>query len=69
MKYIPALLILSVMAHVASHAGEIPDEFKIKREAIFEFAQKPVATRNGNNVTIESKAFCDATVATENSDE
>ena len=47
----------------------MPDEFKVKREAVFEFAQKPVLTREGDKVTItfESKAFCDVTVAIENS--
>jgi len=43
------------------------DEFKVKREAVFEFAQKPTVVRNGDRVTItfETKAFCDATVAIE----
>jgi len=43
------------------------DEFKVKREEVFEFAQKPVVTRSGDRVTIsfESKGFCDATVAVE----
>ncbi len=44
------------------------DEFKIKREQVFEFAQKPTVTRNGDQVTVtfESKGFCDCTVAIEN---
>ena len=44
-----------------------PHEFKVKREAVFEFAQKPVVTRNGDNIAIafESKGLCDATVAIE----
>ena len=43
------------------------DEWKVKREQIFEFTQKPVVTRNGDLVTIkfETKAFCDAAVAVE----
>ena len=43
------------------------DELKVKREPVFEFAQKPVVTRAGDNVTIayETKGFCDVTVAVE----
>lgn len=46
------------------------DEFKIKPEAVSEFARKPTVTRAADKVTIafESKAFCDATVAIENAD-
>jgi hypothetical protein len=43
------------------------DEFRIKRETVFEFAQKPAVVRDGDKVTItfESKGLCDATVAVE----
>ena len=43
------------------------DEFKVKREQVFEFAQKPTVTRRGDRVTIafETKGFCDVTVAIE----
>jgi hypothetical protein len=43
------------------------DEFKVKREAVFEFAQAPQVTGEGDRVTItfESKGWCDATVAIE----
>ena len=43
------------------------DEFKVKREESFEFAQKPKVMREGDRVTIsfETTAFCDATVAIE----
>ena len=46
------------------------DEFKVKREGPFEFAQKPRVTRDGDKVTITftSKASCDATVAIENTE-
>ncbi len=46
---------------------EQPEEFKIKREAVFEFVSKPVVTRNGDRVTIafESRGFCDVTIAIE----
>jgi hypothetical protein len=50
-------------------AGEL-DELKVKREAVFEFAEKPRATRAGDNVTVrfETRGFCDVTVAVENRD-
>jgi len=43
------------------------DEFRVKREAVFEFAERPTLTRNGDQVTIAfaSKGFCDVTVAVE----
>ena len=43
------------------------DEFKVKREAVFEFAQPPTVTRRGDTVTVSftSRAYCDATVAVE----
>jgi NHL repeat-containing protein len=58
-----------VLAAVSVCAGEI-DEFKVKREQVFEFAKKPVVTRDGDKVTIAftSKAYCDATVAIEDAD-
>jgi hypothetical protein len=46
------------------------DEFKVKREAVFEFAQKPTVTRQGDRVEIrfETKGFCDVAVALEEAD-
>jgi hypothetical protein len=46
------------------------DEFKVKREAVFDFAQRPILTRQGDRVTIafETKGFCDVTVAVEEDD-
>ena len=45
----------------------ISDEFRIKREGPFEFAQKPTVTRAGDRVTVafETKGLCDVTVAVE----
>jgi len=53
----------------AARAADL-DEFKVKREAVFDFAQQPVVTRAGDKVTIafETKGFCDVTVAIENPD-
>ncbi len=44
------------------------DEFKVKRQAVFEFTQKPRVTRSGDRVTITfaSRGYCDATIAVEN---
>jgi hypothetical protein len=36
----------------ALHYNADLDEFKVKREAVFEFAQKPQVTRQGDRVTI-----------------
>ena len=46
------------------------DEFKVKRQAIYEFTQKLKVSRDGDTVTIRftSKAYCDATVAIEKAD-
>ena len=46
------------------------DEFKVKRQEVFEFAHKPRLTREGDRVTVtfEVKGFCDATVAIENAE-
>ncbi|MCK6474719.1 MAG: hypothetical protein L6R28_23610 [Planctomycetes bacterium] len=43
------------------------DEFKVKREANFEFAAPPKVARAGDRVTVsfETKGFCDVTVAVE----
>jgi len=48
-------------------AGKIPAELRVKPEQVFEFARKPVVTREGDRVTIRfaSKGLCDATVAIE----
>ncbi|MFO7898991.1 MAG: hypothetical protein R6V58_08015, partial [Planctomycetota bacterium] len=57
--------VLLAAASAAWAAGA--DEFKVKREAVFEFARAPQVTREGDRVTItfESKGWCDATVAIE----
>jgi len=43
------------------------EEFKVKREEVFEFARKPVVTRRGDHVEIrfETKGYCDVTVVIE----
>ena len=59
------LLTLATLVPLATASGL--DEFKIKRQEVFEFAAKPQVTRQGDRVEIAfvSKAFCDVTVAIE----
>jgi len=46
------------------------DEFKVKREAIFEFTEKPTVARRENRFIIQfaSKAYCDVSVVIEDGD-
>jgi sugar lactone lactonase YvrE len=46
------------------------DEFRVKREAVFAFTEKPAVVRQGDRATITFavKAFCDATVAIEDAE-
>ena len=68
-------LVAAVAGAVAAAAGAEPsagdpEEFRVKRQEVFEFTEKPKVTRKGDQVTIgfESKGFCDATVAIENAE-
>jgi hypothetical protein len=67
--YHPLAVSVLWIAFVAGAAASGLDEFKVKREQVFEFAVKPSIARKGDNVTIKftSKALCDVTVAVENS--
>ncbi|MEX0702250.1 MAG: hypothetical protein WD069_09160 [Planctomycetales bacterium] len=51
----------------AAWAASDLDEFRVKREEVFEFAAKPQVTLDGDHATIsfETKGFCDVTVAIE----
>ncbi len=63
-KFVTTLtLLLSVCSVFAADV----DEFRVKRETVFEFAEKPRVARNGDNVSIRftAKSLCDATVAIE----
>ncbi len=44
------------------------DEFRVKRESVFEFVETPEVTIEGDRVTIafETRGFCDVTIAIEN---
>jgi hypothetical protein len=66
-----SLIALVVLLAAAGTAAEVPahlaEEFRVKREGPFEFAEKPAITRDGDTVTIrfKTKAFCDVTIAVE----
>jgi hypothetical protein len=51
----------------AAAAASDYDEFKVKREPVFEFVRKPVVSRQGDRCEIrfETKGLCDVTVAVE----
>ena len=57
----------AVLLAASVAAAEVPEEFRVKREAVFEFARPPAVSRDGSNVTITftTKALCDATVVIE----
>jgi len=59
--------ILAMAMSAAWACGADVGEFKVKRQEVFEFAQKPQVTRQGDRVSIafETKGFCDVTVAIE----
>lgn len=61
--------LLLTVASPAALAGQM-EEFKVKREAVYEFAQAPKVTRSGDHITIdfETKGNCDVTVAIEEED-
>ena len=63
------LLGAAVLAATPARAADL-DEFKVKRQEVFELAEKPEVTRRGDKVTVTftSKGYCDATVAIENAE-
>ncbi len=62
-------IVLTCLLAASATASDF-DEFKVKRQAVFEFTQKPKLTRRGDQVTVRfaSKAYCDATVAIEDAE-
>ncbi|KKM86564.1 hypothetical protein LCGC14_1277750, partial [marine sediment metagenome] len=67
-RELPVTCCLVCLALVAPAGGASDlDEFKIKREQVFDFAEKPKITRDGDRVTIRfaTKGLCDVTVAIE----
>jgi hypothetical protein len=65
MKKLVLTLSLAALALPARAADR--DEFAVKRQEVFEFAEKPAVTSAGDRVEIRfaSKAYCDVTVAIE----
>jgi DNA-binding beta-propeller fold protein YncE len=54
----------------ATASAGLLDELKVKREAVYEFVQKPTLERDGDNRTIrfETKGLCDVTIVVENAE-
>jgi hypothetical protein len=62
---------LALVTSPPSHAAAtMEEEFKIKRQGPFEFAEKPTVAKQGDTVTIrfKTKALCDVTVAIEDTE-
>ena len=64
-----AALCACLLCPLLARASDL-DEFKVKRQPVYEFTGKPTVTRDGDKITIAftSKGFCDATVAIENAE-
>lgn len=60
-------LIITCLAVVSVSSASDLDEFKVKRQTIYEFTEKPVVTGSGDRIVIRfaSKGYCDVTVAIE----
>jgi len=69
MKYFSLIILLNLLPLVA-RAATPEDEWKIKRESVFEFEAAPALRRSGDQVSISftTKSLCDVTVAIESPD-
>jgi hypothetical protein len=67
---IPGIFILTVFNFFCQINGQDWDVAKIKRAEIFEFTEKPHFKKEGDKFTLSftSKAFCDVTIAIENTE-
>jgi len=67
----PPHAVILILAAALTPAPAAPaadlDEFKVKRQAVFEFAEKPAVTRQGDRVAVAfaTRGDCDVTVAVE----
>ncbi len=72
MKVAKSILLALLSAFACSFCADaaVVDEFKVKREEVFEFTQQPAVTREGDkiSITFASKAWCDVTVAIEDAE-
>lgn len=68
MRVSRVVAVLMLLAAVTSATPEIPEEFRVKREPVYEFVRKPSVVVEGDRVTVsfETKGYCDVTVAIEN---
>ncbi len=68
--WIQASCLCYVLFFASSTYADDLDEFKVKRESVFEFAEKPTVTREDNQFILQftSIAYCDVSVAIENGD-
>ncbi len=60
-------LVVAIACCVAPAVAQEHEEFRIKREPVYEFTAEPRVTRDGDRVTIQfsTRAHCDATVVIE----
>ncbi|MFT5528144.1 MAG: hypothetical protein ACI9HK_006132, partial [Pirellulaceae bacterium] len=71
---IGTLRVIATLCFIASPATSLYaddlDEFRVNREAVFEFTEKPTIARGDNQFIIQfaSKANCDVSVAIEDGD-
>ncbi|MDD4889516.1 MAG: hypothetical protein PHU85_06265 [Phycisphaerae bacterium] len=60
---------VTILFAAVAQAADIPEEFQIKRQDVFEFTDKPVMTATADSrawtIKFTSKGYCDATVAIE----
>ncbi len=66
-RFISSLFLVWALLCVHSLQGDMVDELKVKRESVFEFAQKPTVKQEGDKATItfKTKGLCDVTVVVE----
>ena len=59
------VLALTTLLAASAAWGEIPEEFRIAREPVYQFAQKPAVKAEGEKlrITFAAKANCDVAVA------
>src|SRR5439155_9614729 len=61
------MLCMAAIYALAATTADV-DEFKVKRQEVFEFTQKPHIMRAGDRIEIAfaTKGYCDVTIAIEN---
>jgi hypothetical protein len=61
------IALVACLGGIGPARADLLEELKVKREAVYEFVQKPTLERDGDRVTIrfETKGLCDVTVVVE----